>query len=282
MIAKQGCDRSRFELTELAPSDQEGARDNVESSAPRVVALLDHLQPGTPPFAIHFDRAQIRARLRPSELKRELLIRATGLLGNSAGMNQAAPVVWDTTAGLGVESLLMAATGAVVVGFEREPLLAALLKNALERYRTNQRPQLKLSFQTGEFAADRDRIQDWLTRFGVPDVVYFDPMFFTEAVNAKSLPKKGMQILRELTQPETTQEFSIRLNASVRLFSQLVSADKNIRFVVKQPFGSKDHQLSLFRLEEVADRSSGWKLRRFWVTGKLVEFEVLILEPELL
>ena len=265
---------SRFELISVPARDSQSGGDQLHT-----VALLDRLRPDLPPFSIHFERPQVQARLRKSELKRELLIRATGLLENIDQRSNSLMSVWDTTAGLGVESVLMAAAGAKVIGFEREPLLTALAQNALERWLCSVPSELELKFIGEEFTADPVQIKNWISKHGEPAVLYFDPMFFSEAIETKSLPKKGMQVLREITRAETADAFLVRLNASVEALVRLVSENKSVRFVVKQPRSSDKQQSRLFRVEQLAPRLPNRKFRRYWVTGKLVQFEILRVDP---
>ena len=73
------------------------------------------------------DFAHMLPRMRRANLHRELLVRAARIKG------VAAPVVVDATAGLGEDSLLLAAVGCEVTLCERDTVIAALLRDALER-----------------------------------------------------------------------------------------------------------------------------------------------------
>ena len=101
--------------------------------------------------------------------------------------------VFDGTAGLGRDGFTLAALGAHVTLAERNPVLAALLRDAHRRAMA----QLNLSD-----AASRIRIveHDSTTGFELAeghDVIVLDPMYPDDGKRA--LPSKEMQILRDLT-----------------------------------------------------------------------------------
>ena len=73
------------------------------------------------------DLSRMLPRLRPDRLGRELLVRAARVRGVER------PRAVDATAGLGEDSLLLAAAGFSVTMFEKDPVIAALLRDALER-----------------------------------------------------------------------------------------------------------------------------------------------------
>lgn len=73
------------------------------------------------------DFAEMLPRLRADRLGRELLVRAARVKG------AAAPTCIDATAGLGEDSLLLAAAGFEVTLCEADPVIAALLADAVRR-----------------------------------------------------------------------------------------------------------------------------------------------------
>lgn len=75
-------------------------------------------------------------RLKPGRLPRELLVRAAKTKQASGDPPRAV----DATAGLGEDALLLAAAGFRVTLFERNPVIAALLADALQRAASD--PQL--------------------------------------------------------------------------------------------------------------------------------------------
>lgn len=84
------------------------------------------------------DFSRMLPRLRGDRLAKELLVRAARVKGgNSAGDDDAhesrRPWAIDMTAGLGEDSLLLAAAGFAVTMYECDPVIAALLRDALRR-----------------------------------------------------------------------------------------------------------------------------------------------------
>ena len=78
-------------------------------------------------LTVRGDFSAMTGRLRPNELNRELLVRAARCRGI------AAPAALDATAGMGEDSILLAAAGFQVTMFEQDPVIAALLEDALRR-----------------------------------------------------------------------------------------------------------------------------------------------------
>ena len=83
-------------------------------------------------LSVRGDFTHMIPRLRPSYLNREFLVKA----GRMKGIER--PVAIDATAGLGEDSLLLAAAGFRVHLFEYNPVIAALLLDAMERAREYQ------------------------------------------------------------------------------------------------------------------------------------------------
>jgi 16S rRNA (guanine1516-N2)-methyltransferase len=138
------------------------------------------------PLIIDFNSAALQYR-RAQGGKRELLLKALDV--------QPGRRVVDCTAGLGVDSWLMAAAGCTVTLLERSPVLALMLGDALQRGR-----------QDPEIAAVAERMTlvatdaaHWLANVQttVPsaiDTVYIDQMFPHQKKSAAV--KGGMQVLQ--------------------------------------------------------------------------------------
>ncbi len=119
----------------------------------------------------------------------QMVARAAGLRGSVR------PSVLDATAGLGRDAFVLAALGCRVTMIERQPVIAALLADGLERARQ----------AGGEVAAIADRMQliqadaitamaNWVAE--VPQVIHLDPMFPHRDKSA--LVKKEMRVFRPL------------------------------------------------------------------------------------
>ena len=136
------------------------------------------------------DFARLLPRIRPDRLSRELLVRAAHLRGVSQ------PRVVDATAGLGEDSFLLAAAGAQVLLFERDPQIAALLADALERAAADERlaaivARMTLRHEDSIAALDSGALQ--------ADVVLLDPMFPGRSKSASV--KKKLQLIQLLERP---------------------------------------------------------------------------------
>ncbi|HLE10925.1 MAG: hypothetical protein A2504_09255 [Bdellovibrionales bacterium RIFOXYD12_FULL_39_22] len=102
--------------------------------------------------------------------------------------------ILDATCGVADDSILMLAMGASVVAFERSFILHILIEDAIGRA-SEVDPQLKDIFKSRFTLFGGDcRIYNKKS-----DVIYLDPMYPEKKKN--SLPKKEMQILRELLGP---------------------------------------------------------------------------------
>lgn len=142
-------------------------------------------------MSLRGDFRDMLSRIRPDRLNRELLIRAVKIKKVSRPL-----AVIDATAGMGEDSLLLAAAGCSVTMYERDPVISALLRNALRR--AEEIPELR-------DVVGRMRLQETDSQEAMrhleepPDVVFLDPMF--PARQKSALVKKKFQLLHRLEQP---------------------------------------------------------------------------------
>ncbi len=136
-------------------------------------------------FYIDFLAGKLFYRLQQASLKKELLARAIGISPREQ------PVIIDATAGLGRDSLILAALGFNMILLERSPIIHALLNDAMQRALIN--PVLAPIIKRMQLIS-ADAIP-WLLNQSA-DVVYLDPMF-PERQKSASV-KKEMVILQEL------------------------------------------------------------------------------------
>lgn len=141
------------------------------------------------------DFSRMLPRLRQGRLQQELLVKAARIKGVEV------PTAVDCTAGLGEDSLLLAAAGFVVTLFERDQTIAALLADALERAAAD--PRLaeavgRMTLVAGNSIAGLAVLPE------PPDVVYLDPMF--PARTKSAAVKKKFQLLHHLEQPCEEEE----------------------------------------------------------------------------
>lgn len=136
------------------------------------------------------DFTQMLPRLKQGKLQRELLVRAAKVKGVDC------PTAIDATAGMGEDSLLLAAAGFTVRLFEGDPVIASLLRDALDRAAAV--PELAPVVARME-VTEGDSIVAMSDLPAPPDVIYLDPMFPGRSKSAAV--KKKFQLLHELERP---------------------------------------------------------------------------------
>lgn len=100
--------------------------------------------------------------------------------------------VVDATAGWGRDAAVLASFGAQVIMLERDPIMAVLLEDALQR--RDERSELALNLSL--YNQDAKDYLRGLSAEKYPDVVYIDPMH--PARQKAALVKKDLQILQHL------------------------------------------------------------------------------------
>lgn len=132
----------------------------------------------------------MKRRLFHGKLNGELLVRAARLKGIEE------PTLVDATAGLGQDSLLLAAAGFSVTLIECNPVIAAMLVDAIERARRDP----ELADAAGRMQVIEGNSLKVLRDLSMPpDVVYLDPMFPGRSKSAAV--KKKFQLLHRLEMP---------------------------------------------------------------------------------
>ena len=142
-------------------------------------------------LSVRGDLTRMIPRLRPANLRGELLVRAASVKNADRPLTAV-----DATAGLGEDSLLLAASGFAVTLCERDPVIAALLSDSVERAR--EIPDLR-------GAASRMTVvecdgAEYMRGLGnAPDVVFLDPMFPERTKSG--LIKKKLRLIQRLESP---------------------------------------------------------------------------------
>lgn len=165
-------------------------------------------------LALRGDFTGLLPRLKQSNLQSEFLVKASKIKGIEH------PVIIDATAGMGEDSMILAAAGFEVYLFEYDPVIAALLKDALDR--AMEIPELKeaagrMHFTEGNSIDNMSKLEI------VPDVVLLDPMF--PARQKSALVKRKFQLLQKLEKPCSDE-------------NELLQAALNVkprRIVIKRP-----------------------------------------------
>lgn len=141
---------------------------------------------GSGPVYVDFVHGKLAHRKRFGGGKGQAIAKAVGLKPTDT------PSVLDATAGLGQDAYILASLGCEVVMCERNPIIAALLRDGLQR----------ASVETDTIIQRMHFIQDdaevFMTRAShqPTDVVYLDPMY--PARKGTALTQKGMQTLQIL------------------------------------------------------------------------------------
>lgn len=203
--------RTRAESLGLSCSGP-GGRSNADLSlvmANGVLSLRDNRDRRLKPLWADFEGSESPSKKQP--------------LGRAVGRRTR--TVIDATAGWGDDSRRLCAMGYRVTAVERNPIMAALLRDAVSRARHSGRsgvPESVLSTDAIDFLARHPK--RW-------DCVYLDPMFPPKP-RASTLPRRAMRLLRELAGDDPDKH---------RLF-EAARASAGKRVVVKRP----DHGLPAF------------------------------------
>lgn len=143
------------------------------------VLSLRHQDQSFQSLAIDFCSPQFLYRLKRAA--HEQLVKACRI------KNQSKIRLLDATAGLGRDAMILQTVGFKVTAYERHPLLAALIADALTRIPADREPfDLQIGDATTVFQSS-----DF-------DVIYLDPMFPDSKKSARV--KKDMAILQQLHQ----------------------------------------------------------------------------------
>lgn len=168
------------------------------------------------------DFTRMLSRLRQGRLQQELLVKAARIKGATE------PTAIDCTAGLGEDSLLLAAAGFHVTMYERDQTIAALLADALERAAHD--PQLmgiavRMQLVEGDSLVGLAQMAAEVAEGASlpPDVVFLDPMF--PARTKSAAVKKKFQLLHRLEQP--CEEEAVLVQAALAVHPRKV--------VIKRP-----------------------------------------------
>lgn len=137
-------------------------------------------------------------------------------------------VIIDATAGLGQDAFVLACVGCKVTMFERSPVIAELLADALNRgSATAEISGIIANMQL--IHGDAIQLLNSLASHQYPDVIYLDPMFPLR--NKTSLVKKQMRILKELVGEDLDADQLLAIACSVAKRRVVVKRPKNAPFL---------------------------------------------------
>jgi len=154
-------------------------------------------------LVLQADFNNMLSRVKDDMWQHELIARAAKLKDETTKLK-----AMDATAGFGEDSLILAAAGFEVTLYEKDPVIAALLKDCLLRARKI--PEIKdmvmrMKLVEGDSIkamldmAERANSDDNRVVSDMPDLIYLDPMFPERQKSSKI--KKKFQLIQKLERP---------------------------------------------------------------------------------
>lgn len=174
---------------------------------------LRHRSLDMKPFHLDYSQGALGYRHQHASYKREALARALG-------RHPKALKCLDVTGGYGQDSVLLATLGAHVTLIERNPVLTALISDALIRAAGHLKANVQVLAQRLTIIT-MDAV-DYCASLKEPcfDVVICDPMFPSKQKDA--LAKLDMQILQKIQSPPSSEEEQALLEACLRAAPRVV------------------------------------------------------------
>ena len=203
-------------------------------------------------ISLQADLTSMLPRLKKSNLEREFLVKASRIKGLNAADGQLRAV--DATAGFGEDSLLLAAAGYNVELYEYDPVIAALLRDALRRAAQSSDDALRDAVSRMDLR-EGDSVSAMRAMAGSnepPDIVLLDPMFPERRKSA--LVKKKFQLLQQLESPCEGADEGELLEAA--------EAAGPRRIIIKRPLKGP----------YLAGRRPGYS-----ITGKAVRYDCIVI-----
>ena len=158
------------------------------------------------PIYCNFDSKQIIYRRKYGGGNGQALAKAVGVT------NECKPKVLDLTAGLGIDSFILATLGCKILMLERNPIVYELLCDGLARASEMTSDTVDLAHITERLKLNKIDAYDYLAKL-VPenkfDVIYVDPMFELPAKVAKA--KKEMHALQNLVGADSDASKVLRI-----------------------------------------------------------------------
>jgi 16S rRNA (guanine1516-N2)-methyltransferase len=161
----------------------------------------------------------------PGRSLKQPLLKAVGITRREMGIR-----VLDATAGLGEDAWLLASFGCEVEAVERQPIIAALLDDALQRAAAGDAiVASRLTVTAADSFARLEALRDSPQPLR-PQVVYVDPMFPEPIGGRRAAERKPMKVLRRLAgdDPDAAELLAAARGTALR------------RVVVKRPLHAPD------------------------------------------
>lgn len=171
---------------------------------------------------VDFDDVEMRLVKRSAHNSNQPLMKAVG---------KQSQFIIDLTCGLGKDSYLFLCSGRKVKGVERNPLVYELLRDGVDRAMQN---PLHLE-EFSKFELVKSEAKDFVSGLGpdqFPDAYYIDPMYPPR--NTSALPKKDIQVLRQLLEADLKQDPVVR-ETNLKSLIELCLQKTKRRVVLKRP-----------------------------------------------
>ncbi|PCJ33266.1 MAG: 16S rRNA methyltransferase [Gammaproteobacteria bacterium] len=153
-------------------------------------------------------------------------------LAKAIGLKKGAtPTIIDATAGFARDAFVLANLGCQITLIERNPLIACLIEDALNRAAADDDINEVIQRMS---LINHDAI-DYLSKLNNqqrPDVIYMDPMYPSREKSA--LVKKDMRLLHQLAGPDTDSEQLLTTAINTALKRVVVKRPKSAPFVGEQ------------------------------------------------
>ncbi|MGN0301491.1 MAG: class I SAM-dependent methyltransferase [Anaerotardibacter sp.] len=150
-------------------------------------------------MTLHGDYVKMYDRIKPGKFQKELIVKAAKIKNADHPLTAI-----DATAGLGQDGLLLAAAGFQVTLYEKDPIIAALLKDSICRVENDRwlgPITQRMTVVEGDSIA---ALQSLDSESSSPDVILLDPMF-PKRKKAASVKKK-FQVIHQLEKPCENEE----------------------------------------------------------------------------
>jgi 16S rRNA (guanine1516-N2)-methyltransferase len=174
------------------------------------------------PIFIDFEEGKNAHRRQFGGGRGQALAKAVGL------KKGATPSVIDATAGFGRDAFVLANLGCSLRLIERNPLIATLLEDALNRASSNEEIHAVIDQMT-LINTDAITFLMQLDKRNYPDVIYMDPMYPSREKSA--LVKKDMRLLHQLAGPDTDSEQLLTCACKTAIKRVVVKRPKSAPFV---------------------------------------------------
>lgn len=186
------------------------------------------------------DFSRMLKRVEKGRLYHEMLVRI-------AKTKSEHPVAVDAAAGMGEDAFLLAAAGYEVYLFERDAVIAALLKDAMNRAENDPR----LADIVGRMHLTEGDSIEFIPNLSIqPEIVYLDPMFPPR--RKSGLIHKKLQLIQKLEQPCADE---------TELYEAAVSLRPK-KIIIKRPLNGTP----------LADVKPGYTVK-----GKAIRYDVIVL-----